>query len=355
MPKYIPYVISGSVVTILFEGKNIPVSTAHPKYDEVLKMVKEGDADALRLFLTPKQAVVESAAGAAKGRVTLVDGELLFDGEPMAGSNVSRILSYQRDGHDIQPYLNYEANKAENPSFRARKELDGFVEACRLPVTQDGHILAYKVVAPDFTDLYTRKMDNSVGAIVEMDRREVDDDCNRTCSDGLHFASLEYILKGNYGTGYQGANHLVIVKINPRDVVSIPTDYNNSKGRACRYEILEEVEWGTRIEVDTFGYDTDSEEREEEEYEEEYEEEEEQDDTTATDTDADDEAAAAAPPAPVKRPAGRKLDKADVKRFLKLLEKDGITLTAACKIMNISRRQGARIRDGENWTDVTGR
>ena len=33
----------------------------------------------------------------------------------------------------------------------------------------------------------------------------------------------------------------MIVKINPRDVVSIPTDYNNSKGRACRYEVIGEL------------------------------------------------------------------------------------------------------------------
>ena len=33
----------------------------------------------------------------------------------------------------------------------------------------------------------------------------------------------------------------MIVKINPRDVVSIPTDYNNAKGRACRYEVIGEV------------------------------------------------------------------------------------------------------------------
>jgi hypothetical protein len=33
----------------------------------------------------------------------------------------------------------------------------------------------------------------------------------------------------------------VIVKINPRDVVSIPSDYNDAKGRACRYEVIGEV------------------------------------------------------------------------------------------------------------------
>jgi hypothetical protein len=38
-----------------------------------------------------------------------------------------------------------------------------------------------------------------------------------------------------------GGERTVIVKINPRDVVSIPTDYDNSKGRACRYEVIGEV------------------------------------------------------------------------------------------------------------------
>jgi hypothetical protein len=33
----------------------------------------------------------------------------------------------------------------------------------------------------------------------------------------------------------------MILKINPRDVVSIPNDYGYSKGRACRYEIVGEL------------------------------------------------------------------------------------------------------------------
>ena len=38
-----------------------------------------------------------------------------------------------------------------------------------------------------------------------------------------------------------GGERTVIVKINPRDVISIPSDYNNSKGRACRYEVIGEL------------------------------------------------------------------------------------------------------------------
>jgi hypothetical protein len=38
-----------------------------------------------------------------------------------------------------------------------------------------------------------------------------------------------------------GGDRTVIVKINPADVVSIPSDYNDAKGRACRYEVVGEV------------------------------------------------------------------------------------------------------------------
>jgi len=30
----------------------------------------------------------------------------------------------------------------------------------------------------------------------------------------------------------------VLVKVNPKDVVSVPVDYNNTKMRVCRYEVI---------------------------------------------------------------------------------------------------------------------
>ena len=37
----------------------------------------------------------------------------------------------------------------------------------------------------------------------------------------------------------------MVIKINPRDVVSIPYDYNNEKMRCCRYEVIGEVPMST--------------------------------------------------------------------------------------------------------------
>jgi hypothetical protein len=68
-----------------------------------------------------------------------------------------------------------------------------------------------------------------------MKRNMVDDDPESTCSRGLHFCSQNYL-------GFYGRGRTMIVKVNPRDVVSIPVDYKNAKGRACRYEIYGELE-----------------------------------------------------------------------------------------------------------------
>jgi hypothetical protein len=125
-------------------------------------------------------------------------------------------------------------NLMQNPSYRSVNELYGFLEANNLSITPDGHFLAYKKVRENYTDVHSGKFDNSVGKVCEMERNLVDDNKDNTCSFGLHFCSEGYLK-------HFGGDRIMIVKINPRDVVSIPTDYNNSKGRTCRYEVVGEV------------------------------------------------------------------------------------------------------------------
>jgi len=130
--------------------------------------------------------------------------------------------------------VNFMNNLMQNPSKRAVDELYGFLEKNSLPITPEGCFLAYKKVREDFKDVHSGTMDNSVGRVVSMERNMVDDNRDNTCSTGLHFCSHSYL------GSFSGAR-TVIVKIDPRDVVSIPSDYNNAKGRACRYEVIGEV------------------------------------------------------------------------------------------------------------------
>jgi hypothetical protein len=117
----------------------------------------------------------------------------------------------------------------------------------KTPITYDGCFLAYKKVrrlsSGKFVDIFTGKMDNSPGEIPRMKQDEVDRNRNQTCSRGLHFCSRGYL------SNYSGNDHdvVVIVKVNPRHVFAIPTDYNFQKGRASEYFVVGEYkgDWKT--------------------------------------------------------------------------------------------------------------
>jgi hypothetical protein len=72
-----------------------------------------------------------------------------------------------------------------------------------------------------------------------MQRAKVDDDRARGCSDGLHAGALNYV--AGYGS-LENGDKIVIVKINPKDVVSVPSDCNCEKLRTCQYEVVGEYE-----------------------------------------------------------------------------------------------------------------
>ena len=179
--------------------------------------------------------IVTSVKNYMTGKITINHGQVFYGNDQLHGAVVDRILDMMNEGFDYEPMVKFLENLMQNPSKRAVDELYGFLECTALPITEDGHFLAYKKVNDQYKDLYTGTMDNSVGTVLEMPRNGVDEDKDRTCSAGLHFCSLSYL--PHY---YGGKGKVMIVKINPADVVAIPSDYNNAKGRACRYEVIGE-------------------------------------------------------------------------------------------------------------------
>jgi hypothetical protein len=104
-----------------------------------------------------------------------------------------------------------------------------------MPITPNGNFLAYKSVKSDWTDHHTGTFNNSIGNTLEMVRNDVCDDANVGCSSGFHAGSLEYASSfGNRNS------HLLIVEINPSDVVSVPKDSDCQKLRTCKYKVIAE-------------------------------------------------------------------------------------------------------------------
>ena len=227
-----PYIIQGSNIVIVIGTNSHTISKTHIAYDRILEAIKTSDWDTVKNLIEPQKVLLNYGAG----NISIQGDRLFWKGQEFHNALSQRIVQMFQDGFSVEPMVNFMDNLMQNPSKRAVTELYGFLEKGRLPITPDGHFLAYKKVRNDYLDIYTGTFDNSVGRVVEMERNQVDDNKDRTCSTGLHFCSQEYL--NQFG---DRTSRTVILKINPRDVVSIPVDYKNTKGRCCRYEVIGEL------------------------------------------------------------------------------------------------------------------
>jgi len=233
MTQPVPYLLQGPNVILVINSKSHTISKdTHMNYGKIVDALKAKDWDALVELVEPAKALVNFG----KGYVKIENSIVYWKDVPFNNALSSRMIEMYTDGFPIDPMVRFMENLMANPSKRSVDQLYGFLEKNSLPITEDGHFLAYKKVSKDYTDLHSGKFDNSIGQVNEMDRNLVDDNPDSHCSTGLHFCSESYLKSfGSYD------DPVMILKINPADVVSIPTDYNGAKGRCMRYEVIAEV------------------------------------------------------------------------------------------------------------------
>jgi len=218
------YHILDNSIVLNYLGKTVVVSKDdNSRYEGIIQCIRDN-----RLNDIPAIAEVERSF--ENTGLELKDGLLYVGEEPIPSELNTRILAYKEQGIPYDSLLKFWENLKQNPSYNARQMLFAFLTHNGHPLTDDGHFIAYRGVTEDFKDKHTGKFDNSVGAICEMDRNSVDDNPNHTCSRGLHVACYDYAK--DFGP------KLVEVKVNPRDVVAVPTDYNGTKMRTCRFEVV---------------------------------------------------------------------------------------------------------------------
>jgi hypothetical protein len=233
MTKPIPYLVQGKNIIMVIDGKSHTVSKdTHVSYHKIVDALKAQDWDALRDLIEPKKAIVNFGAGL----VSFEGNTVMWKGKPFHNALATRMIEMFQDGFPVDPMVRFMENLMENPSKRSVDQVYGFLEKNKLPITEDGHFLAYKKVRTDYLDIHSGTIDNHIGAVVTMDRNLVDDNPDSHCSSGLHFCSESYL--SQFGGS---RDPVMILKINPADVVSIPKDYNGAKGRCCKYVVVAQV------------------------------------------------------------------------------------------------------------------
>lgn len=230
--KYLNHIKTLNSITIILEGRApATIFANHPVYTEVEGLLKH------KRFSDIPGAVdkAEKIRSGSNGLFDVRDGDIVIDGTKLPDSLSKRILQFCEGKLDCQPLVNFWYNLRENPSEDARRDLYTFLEKNHVPITEDGSFIAYKKVRSDFMDCHSGTVLYKVGTLVKMPRDRVNSDRHTTCAPGLHVAGWDYMS--------QFSGDLIIeAKVNPKNVVAVPTDYNFTKIRVCELEVIQVCE-----------------------------------------------------------------------------------------------------------------
>lgn len=232
-----------TLTVVIDSGKEILTArNDHPHWNDILIAFRANDEKALRNLLSMKAVV----ANYTNDDITVDGTGVIYRGHPMHGVDSDRVLAFLKEGLPYAPIANYMARKMKNPSARAITEMYNFLEHRSMPLTPEGKIIAYKGVQEDFYSINGNKETvviqgkvnekgqilNEIGVTIEVERSSVDDNYQVGCSFGLHAGSLSYAK--NWGS------KVILVEIDPADVVSVPSDCNCEKLRCCKYKVIGE-------------------------------------------------------------------------------------------------------------------
>ena len=229
-----PDPVSGYLV-VFIDGKQYTINSSDNQFAKATDAFKAENWTELFGILNPAETIKNLYA--KYEQVEVKDGNVYVFGDAVNTLIAERILQFLDQGIDCVPVFKFLTKLQANPSSRACNELYTFLEHRNLPITDNGNFLAYKAVRSDYTDVHTGQFLNTVGQVLSMQRNKVDDNKENGCSYGFHAGTLEY------ASGFRPQNgKMVIVEIDPSDVVSIPLDSDCQKLRTCRYKVIGEYE-----------------------------------------------------------------------------------------------------------------
>lgn len=231
-----PLHVTDKTLTAFIDGVPYITDRSNPNFETIRDLLNDPATSSDQLINAFKPINVVAASLAGVYDVEIRGGEVLVSGVPVDTPLTRRLLDLAEAGLDTTAGVKFAQNVYANPFTEAREELYTWLELSQMPITPDGCFLAYKIVDHDYLDRHSRTFDNSVGKVVSMPREECDNTSRALCSNGLHFCSKDYFPT----FGIHPGDHVMIVKINPADVVSIPRN-QAGKGRAWRWEVVSEI------------------------------------------------------------------------------------------------------------------
>jgi hypothetical protein len=228
----IPYTLSTDFVALTVKNKPYVIVSSDARFAAIKELIKARDWSGLEKAIDLPKVIETYGVGFVK----VYAGVVTYKNVTVNGVIVNKILEFVKEGFPFEPLAKFLDNLMQNPNQRSVEQLYSYIERYKLPITEDGMFLAMKSVRNDFKDHYTGTVDNSPGQSISVDRELCDPNPNIACaSTGYHAGNWDYVR--TFGSG-----KVVLVEINPRDVVSCPIDSSYQKLRVCTYKVIAEIE-----------------------------------------------------------------------------------------------------------------
>jgi len=246
----------GESVVAFFPDNDEPIVTAtsdHPNWESIKRGLFEGNENVYDLFNI--RGTLQKKLVALSERISFNGDEVLFDGDVVHSSLADQIKRFLQQGvEDYKPLVLFWEKIAQNPEQHSRENLHRWLQAAEFSITLDGDIVGYKGVQPRF-DNEGRKIGfesihtgpaivdgtpvdgnvpNDAGSVITMPRSQVTADPRVGCHVGLHVGTWDYAHSFSAGL-------VLEVHVNPRDVVSVPTDCSDRKMRVSRYKVVQRI------------------------------------------------------------------------------------------------------------------
>lgn len=238
-----------NITVVANDGSLLVADDQHPNFDKIVDYAMSGDERVFDLFDVSR--TVATRFDRLSERVQVANGRIYFDGEEVNNSLTRAVVRFlDEDIEDFMPLVNFFEKVMTNPQEHSRDQLYSWLADRDFTITDEGNFLAYKGVVRDSDGKYrsvssgsaivdgvkhTGRIPNAVGSVVEMPRSNVQADSYIGCSTGLHAGTWAYA--SSFGRG-----GTLLVEINPRDVVSVPTDCAAQKLRVCRYKVKKVID-----------------------------------------------------------------------------------------------------------------
>lgn len=233
-------------LTILIDGELHTVTSNSSNFNEVFDRVRSGNYDVVGLINASVGISKDLIDHGLSDKIRVENGHVLYNDKVVNNTCADYIVDLYRSGSkDYVAFANFMAKIVESEQHHAKNRLFDWLEATGgFALTSDGNIIGYKGLNSNFGSIHAgpgrvngvpfdrASLDNSPGNTVEVDEVEMNPEVG--CSYGLHAGTWDYASSFSRG-------QTVSVVIDPRDVVSVPTDCSDQKMRCKKYVVKEQV------------------------------------------------------------------------------------------------------------------